>query len=150
MLPVDVVEAFIRAWHPYAFCAPCVTKKLNLSEKDAREALQALVVHPDFVARLRACYGCSQTVRSVIVKIVRQGAAKSLPRQGGHAHGDIAPEQHALGIEDHSVASLTSHEQSRLARICRMHDIAVCPVCSRKFKVHEMGADSLTRQYNLC
>jgi hypothetical protein len=65
MSPFTAVSNFLRAQSPYAFCVPCIAKRLMLSRRDVRDALQAIVLQAGFRLRLRLCDGCRQTVEVV-------------------------------------------------------------------------------------
>ena len=45
---------------------------------------------------------------------------------------------------------LTGDERSRLTRNCWDHEVAVCGLCSRKYRLTEMGSDLTRGQYHFC
>src|SRR5262249_23948927 len=49
-----------------------------------------------------------------------------------------------------SVEPLSDNERSRLIRVCWDHEVAVCGVCARSYRVNEMGADLFRDQDSVC
>src|SRR5262245_57972496 len=179
-LPIDSVSDFIRTQHPNGFCASCIAKRLNLSEKDVREALQVVAVQRGFRFRLRTCRGCRRTAEVVEVQVIQPQHAEGLHRAAGDEHSGTAPEEprdrpnlvcrlcghlitaiddmstsdagvaHVLCIEGYSVDPLAPDERSRLIRICWNHEVAVCPGCSRTYRMNQLGTDVFSDRYHLC
>jgi hypothetical protein len=46
---------------PFVRCFPCLSSQVCMSEKDAREAAQLLVVREEFFIALRVCQVCART-----------------------------------------------------------------------------------------
>src|SRR5262245_14286630 len=57
---------------------------------------------------------------------------------------------HVACLMRRTVSQLTNDEGSRLIRNCWDHEVACCPLCSRKYRVNEMGSDLVRRQYHYC
>ena len=45
---------------PYARCFACLATQVGVSEKDARDAAQVLIVRQDFGISRRVCYTCTR------------------------------------------------------------------------------------------
>ena len=57
---------------------------------------------------------------------------------------------HVLCVDTQQAPPLTPDERSHLIRICWDHEIAVCSVCDRKYRMDQMLADLFRRRYDLC
>ena len=57
---------------------------------------------------------------------------------------------HVVCLERHAVDPLTGDERTRLICTCCDHEVAFCGVCSRKYRITEMGTDLFTERHNLC
>ena len=80
-----------------------------------------------------ACRLCSEAITSAVDAVVfASGVA------------------HALCVDPGPTAPLTPDERSRLIRTCRNHTVAKCPVCSRTYRIIEMGTDLSSDRYHLC
>src|SRR5215510_15114694 len=57
---------------------------------------------------------------------------------------------HLACLMRRTVSQLTNDERSRLIRNCWDHEVACCPLCSRKYRVNEMGSDLVRSQHHFC
>jgi len=57
---------------------------------------------------------------------------------------------HVACLMRRTVSQLTNDERSRLIRHCWDHEVACCPLCSRKYRVNEMGSDLVGGEYHFC
>jgi hypothetical protein len=57
---------------------------------------------------------------------------------------------HIVCMERAGIDPLTNDERRRLARLCRGHEVAVCGVCGRQYRVNEMASDSSRGRHDLC
>src|SRR5262245_20999954 len=57
---------------------------------------------------------------------------------------------HVACLMRRTVAQLTDDERSRVIRNCWDHEVAVCGLCSRKYRLTEMGSDLVRGQYHFC
>src|SRR5262249_8120852 len=57
---------------------------------------------------------------------------------------------HIACLERECADPLTDGEESRLIRLCWDHEVAVCGVCGRKYRIHELGADPFHERFQLC
>src|SRR5262245_23338425 len=65
----------------------------------------------------------------------------------GTAH-IVCVERH--GVDPLAVEPLSESERSRLIRVCWDHEVAVCGLCDRTYRLREMGADLVRDQYSVC
>src|SRR5262245_51096451 len=67
----------------------------------------------------------------------------------------VAGTAHVMCLERHgvdplAVKPLSDDERSRLIRVCWDHEVAVCGLCNRTYRVNEMGADLIRDHYSVC
>lgn len=56
----DRIAALIREHAPFAYCCACLARQLNLEEGDVRNAVQRLLVSPQYQVRRLACENCKR------------------------------------------------------------------------------------------
>jgi hypothetical protein len=60
VIPVAVIEGFMRDQYPFTFCLPCMAKRLGAPEHDLRESAQLMVMRPRFALEKHVCYACDK------------------------------------------------------------------------------------------
>jgi hypothetical protein len=64
--PVPQIARGVLRNLPHVRCFPCLSLQVGVSEKDAREAAQVLVVRNDFFVARRRCQTCARTESALV------------------------------------------------------------------------------------
>jgi hypothetical protein len=60
VVPVEVVEGFMRDQYPFTFCIPCMARELGAPEYDLRESAQLTVLRRRCALEKHVYYACDQ------------------------------------------------------------------------------------------